>query len=142
MLAPFQMARPWFRQRDEGVLAQRAPRPGGPPWGPPHQLPHDPSFGQSMPDTVHGLPTVMLGDPMLSTGGTGATGAAAGLAAPTRPAAIAATAPPATAAATTIHFLRLEEAASALAAPPLDSATYWNETVPARACSLDARIRI
>src|ERR1017187_2157683 len=84
----------------------------------------------------------MLGNPMPSPGGPGGPGAAAGLAAPPRDATIPATAPPATAAATAIHFLRLVGAAFALAAPPRDSATYWNDTVPARACSLDARIRI
>jgi hypothetical protein len=31
LLAPHRMLMSLFRQRDEGVLAQRAPRPGGPP---------------------------------------------------------------------------------------------------------------
>ena len=81
---------------------------------------------------------------MLNTGGTGALGtaAAAGLAAPPRVATMPATTPPASAAATAIHFLRPAGAVDAVATPPLGSATYWKETVPARACSLDASIRI
>src|SRR6478672_11984809 len=86
----------------------------------------------------------MVGVPTLDEAGTGTPGAAvAELAAPPRVAIRPATAPPATAATTTIHFLRPgTEGERAAAAPPLGSATYWNETIPARACSFDARIRI
>src|ERR1035437_7387275 len=99
------------------------------------------------PVTAHGFPTVMLGVPMLNAsetvaGGTTAGLNAAGLAVPPRVATIPATAPPATAAATTIHFRRLKGPAEVVATPPLGSATYWKETMTARACSLDARIRI
>ena len=69
--------------------------------------------------------------------------AAAGLDPPPRMAIIPATAPPPTAAATANHFLRPgREADFATVVPPLGSATYWKDTVPARACSLEARIRI
>src|ERR1035437_7270446 len=99
------------------------------------------------PLEAHGLPTVMLGFPMVNTSetveaGTAAGVAAAGLAAPPREATMPATAPPATATATPLPFMRLAGAADTAVTPPLSSATYWKEIVPARACSLDARIRI
>jgi hypothetical protein len=79
---------------------------------------------------------------MLKAGGGAFGAAAAGLAAPPRVAATA-IAPPATAAATKIHFLRPAAVCNTAAGALLvGSATYWKETVPARACSLEAKIRI
>ena len=87
--------------------------------------------------------TVVAGGPMVTVAGgvTTAGGADGGALDVRRPAErIPATAPPPTSAATTTHFALPFDAAAAIAL--FGSAMYCDEIVPARACSLEATIRM
>src|SRR5439155_12159935 len=82
----------------------------------------------------HGLPTEIDGVPIVNTGAA-TTGAIAAIGRD-RPATNApASAPPPATAAIAIHF-RCEDSD-----PACNSPTYWKDTVPARACSFEARTR-
>src|SRR5581483_4574638 len=105
------------------------------------------------PEPVHGLPTVIVGLPIVIAGVVIAAAVCA-VGAPLLPRAASApaTAPPPTSASTVIHRPRCLEIfcaglsgvlrVLASAALPPSSVMYWKETIPARACSLEAMMRI
>jgi hypothetical protein len=79
---------------------------------------------------------------MENTAGVGTVAGAAAMDPPRDAATAAAAPPPATASATAIHRRVCEAADIFTAVPGLNSEMYWKATVPARACSFEATIRI